>query len=323
MENRHAILAVFELSRPEPNERRYMFSFSRMTHMVRRESEGGKPRAHQCTRSADPIRNDPERQTKRKRARHERKRGQPRCAREVNKPVRLVSCSRHLSSRKRSDGKASIARAIPRSCICHGTQGRQENGLGSHMPSQRRSPTEEEANTCHTATATRTPGPVWPRDQVDLFVVGDGVMRCDLLTNFIKKELEVVVRSSNKRRFNLAEVEGAMHIRANQCQPMMAIRDELLLGRLEPDSPKLIYSGVGACDREARWVRDPETVAAREQRGGFEPVPETEDAHEDTCIHIRSAYVLVLTPRFDVFVLTEPFKPVVQLNGGHELWPGR
>ena len=203
---------------------------------------------------------------------------------------------------------------VPFGCICHGTQGRQENGLGSHMASQTRSPTEEEANTCHTATATRTLGPVWPRDQVDLFVVGDGVMRCDLLTNFTTKELDAVVRSSNKRRFTLVEVEGTMHIRANQCQPMMAIRGELLLGRLEPDSPKLIYSGVGACEREARWSEILELWPfcartdlwhAREQRGGFEPVPETEDAHEYTCIHIRSAYVLVLTPRFDVFVPTE------------------
>ena len=65
------------------------------------------------------------------------------------------------------------------------------------------------------------------------------VMRCDELAKFTTKELDAMVRSRNKQRFTVAEVEGAMRIRAHQGHSMNGVRNELLLERLEPDSPEL------------------------------------------------------------------------------------
>ena len=48
-----------------------------------------------------------------------------------------------------------------------------------------------------------------------------------------------MVRSRNKQRFTVAEVEGAMRIRAHQGHSMNGVRNELLLERLESDSPEL------------------------------------------------------------------------------------
>ena len=53
-------------------------------------------------------------------------------------------------------------------------------------------------------------------------------MRCDLLARFTTQDLEVVVRSISKQHFTLAEIEGAMRIRANHGRSMKTVRDELL-----------------------------------------------------------------------------------------------
>ena len=73
----------------------------------------------------------------------------------------------------------------------------------------------------------------------DGFVRVDVAVCCDLLVRFATKKLEVMVHSSSKQRFALAEVEGAMHVHADQGHSMKAVTDEPSSKRLEEGSPEL------------------------------------------------------------------------------------
>ena len=52
-------------------------------------------------------------------------------------------------------------------------------------------------------------------------------------------EVEYVVQHSDKQRFSVAHVDGALHIRANQGHSMKEVNDEVLLKRLLPGAPDL------------------------------------------------------------------------------------
>lgn len=183
----------------------------------------------------------------------------------------------------------------------------------------------------------------------DGFVPVDAVMRCDLLSKFTIKELQAVVRDSDKQRFTLADVEGVMHIRANQGHSMKVVMDELLLERLELGSSNLPaqvvhgtytkhwehikWQGLLAGGKLGQKFRNHVHFAQGLPRDGcISGMRESSEvaiylnlnlALERGLLIYRSANGVILTPGFDGVVPTELFERVVQLKDGQELWPCR
>ena len=123
----------------------------------------------------------------------------------------------------------------------------------------------------------------------DGFVRVDVAVCCDLLVRFATKKLEVMVHSSSKQRFALAEVEGAMHVHADQGHSMKAVTDEPSSKRLEEGSPELPAAVADATymnaweriDNKSRRVGSMSISCRVRQRTGERLDPRTEDDYRE------------------------------------------
>lgn len=186
--------------------------------------------------------------------------------------------------------------------------------------------------------------PIRPDGYIEL----NAVLQCSLLKKFVStpEEVEEIVRSSDKQRFAMAEIDGSWHIRASQGHSMKVVQDDLLLEPLRKDMEDLPEVLHGTYSRHWKSIQEKGLLAGGNQGQKFRNhvhfatgLPSSGDVISgmrqtcDIAIYLdvvkaleaglplyRSANNVLLSPGFDGVVPPHLFLKVVRVKDGTLVW---
>eukprot|EP00933_Yihiella_yeosuensis_P025606 TRINITY_DN19853_c0_g1_i1.p1 TRINITY_DN19853_c0_g1~~TRINITY_DN19853_c0_g1_i1.p1 ORF type:complete len:307 (+),score=62.15 TRINITY_DN19853_c0_g1_i1:28-948(+) len=186
----------------------------------------------------------------------------------------------------------------------------------------------------------------------DGYIELDSVLKCSLLDKYqpTLQEVEKIVKDSDKQRFTLQKIDGALRIRANQGHSMKEVQDDLLLEQLQLEAPdrlpaevvhgtyfrywqSILKSGLLAGGVNGAKFRNHvhfaiglprEAGVISGMRDGCQLAIylDLEKALQAGLPVYRSANDVVLSPGFDGGVIpTSYFSRAVRLKDGKQIWP--